>query len=167
MDLLNEADRLSALRELDLLDTPPDQRLDKLTALARDAFQTEMALITVIDQDHQWFKAKLGMEGEGSPREHAFCAHTIKESGPMVVLDAQNDPRFVDNPYVTGAPHVRFYAGAPIILKNGAAIGALCVVDTRPRENFRALETRVLEELAELVTERIERLQGRRGESAG
>lgn len=167
MTLLSEAERLAILRELDLLDTPPDQRLDRLTALARETFQTSMALVTIIDEHRQWFKSKQGIDGEETPREHAFCAHTIQAPGPLVVLDAQKDPRFADNPFVTGDPHVRFYAGAPIVLKNGAAIGALCVVDERPRETFRTIERRVLEELAELVTRQIEKLQEQEKEGGG
>ena len=164
-DPLTEAERLAALRELELLDTPPDKRLDRITALARETFQTEMALVTLIDEHRQWFMSKQGIDGEETPREHAFCAHTIQNPGPMVVLDAQSDPRFAANPFVTGDPHVRFYAGAPIVLDGGAAIGALCVVDSHPREEFRTVERRVLVEMAELVTRQIEKL--REGESSG
>ncbi|HEY4372836.1 MAG TPA: GAF domain-containing protein [Burkholderiales bacterium] len=152
--LLSEEERLAVLRDLRILDTAPDQRLDKLTALAANVFQCPIALVTLIDEHRQWFKSRQGIEGSETPREYAFCATTIQRPVPLIVLDATQDERFQANPYVTGEPGVRFYAGAPVIVDN-AALGAVCVVDRQPHERVTDGEMDILRQLAALVAERI------------
>lgn len=129
----NEPERLKALHELRLLYTPPEDTYDSIVKLAREMFGVSIALISLIDKDVQWFKAACGLSVAGTPREQAFCNYTIMGSEPFVVEDAHADPRFRDNPLVTGEPFIRFYAGAPITLQNGARIGSLCLIDTEPR----------------------------------
>jgi PAS domain S-box-containing protein len=131
----NEPQRLDALRQLGLLDTPAEAAFDDVTLLAAHVCQTPIALITLVDRDREWFKSRVGMEAKELPREAAFCAHTILQPDELLeVPDALADPRFADNPMVTGAPGVRFYAGAPLVTREGQALGALCVLDTRPRQ---------------------------------
>jgi diguanylate cyclase (GGDEF)-like protein/PAS domain S-box-containing protein len=128
-----ERARLDALRELGVLDTPPEQPFDDLAALAALVCQAPIALVSLVDADRQWFKARCGLDTEETPRELAFCAHAIEQSGVFEVPDAQVDPRFCANPLVTGEPHIRFYAGAPLVGRHGFRYGTLCVIDTVPR----------------------------------
>ncbi|MDQ8038255.1 MAG: sensor domain-containing diguanylate cyclase [Pedobacter sp.] len=130
----DELARLATLRKYDVLDTPPEQAFDDAVKLASVICGTPIALVTLIDESRQWFKAKIGLDGTETERDHAFCAHAILEpQHVMVVPDATQDPRFVDNPYVTGDPEVRFYAGAPLVSPSGHAMGTLCVIDSAPR----------------------------------
>lgn len=129
----DEAERLAALYEHALLDTPPDPALDTLTQAASDLLDVPIALISLVDADRQWFKSRVGLDTPETPREHAFCAHAIQTPDLFVVEDAWADIRFFDNPLVTGDPHVRFYAGAPVRSREGHALGTLCVIDRRPR----------------------------------
>lgn len=125
--------RLEALRSYELLDTPPHPSFDAITEAARLAFDVDMAAISLIDEDRQWFKSSFGLDVRETPRSHAFCTHTIDETGPLVVEDTHLDPRFCDHPNVTGGLNLRFYAGAPLIDHEGFALGTLCVFDVRPR----------------------------------
>jgi len=135
---------------LQILDTDPEDRFDRLTRIAAAAFAVPIALVTLIDHDRQWFKAASGgMSGE-SPRDMSFCAHAILEDQVLIVPDALNDPRFADNPAVTGDSRVRFYAGCPLRLDNGAAVGTLCVADAHPRQ-FTKTQVQLLKDLARLV----------------
>ena len=139
-----EVARLRALRDCAILDTPPEAAFDDLVRIASAICEVPMGSVTLIDGDRQWFKARRGLEAAQTPREHSFCSHAIRDpERTMVVEDALDDPRFRDNPYVTGAPHVRFYAGAPL-LAGGQPVGAFCVMDARPRQlqdhQFDALE---------------------------
>lgn len=130
----NESSRLAALQTLLVMDTPPDQRLDQIVRFAAREYDVPIALITLLDADRQWFKASIGMGTTcQTSRDISFCGHTILRSEIMVVPDAKQDPRFQDNPLVDGAPHIRFYAGAPLILSSGYALGSLCIIDTAPR----------------------------------
>ena len=133
---LDEAGRLSALRGLDILDTGAEPGFDDIVALARALAGTEVALVTLIDSGRQWFKAKIGTDFTETPRSIAFCDTAIRGDETMVVPDATRDPRFADNPLVTGPPYVRFYAGAPIRTAAGHALGTVCVLDPRPRDDF-------------------------------
>jgi PAS domain S-box-containing protein len=130
----NEAARLAALRSLAILDTAPEEAFDELTALAASVCQAPMALISLVDEDRQWFKSRLGWSADATPRDASFCGHTILGRDLLVVPDAAADPRFADSPLVTGHAGVRFYAGAPLVTPDGHALGALCVMDRRPRE---------------------------------
>ncbi len=131
----NEKRRQLALRRFHILDTPREQSFDDLAQLAKLSCNAPMALITLIDEDRQWFKSCLGMEGTETPRDLAFCAHAIlRPENLLVVEDTHLDVRFSDHPAVTGEPYIRFYAGAPLITNEGDALGTLCVVDTEPRQ---------------------------------
>ena len=144
MPPVDEQARLAALRRYRILDTDPEPAFDDLTMLASHICGTPMALITLIDQDRQWFKSETGVGIRQTERSIAFCTHAIQHAGIMEVPDTREDDRFRDNPMVVGAPHIRFYAGAPLITPDGHALGTLCVVDTKPRrlteEQTRALD---------------------------
>lgn len=130
----NEAERLAALLDLGLHDTTGSPEFDAIANLAADVFDCPMALITLLGAEEQWFKAKHGLDADVSPRELAFCNHTILSREPLIVSDARTDARFWDNPLVLSDPNVVFYAGAPIALDDAHNLGTLCVVDTKPRE---------------------------------
>lgn len=130
----NEAERLQALRESGLLDTPPEKDFDDLAALAAQICGTPMALISLVDERRQWFKARVGLGATETPRESAFCAHALVDPGILVVPDATTDSRFAANPLVTGEPYIRFYAGAPLTTETGETLGTLCVIDRHTRE---------------------------------
>jgi len=129
----NEAARLAALYELLILDTPPEERFDKIALFAADEFDMPIVLVTLVDAERQWFKARVGTQVCETGRDVSFCSHAILHDEIMVVEDALQDPRFADNPLVTGAPHIRFYAGAPLALPSGLRLGTLCLIDRRPR----------------------------------
>lgn len=132
--LPNEASRLQTLAELQLLDTAGEPGYDALVRAAALGCEVPIALISLVDERRQWFKANHGLEGTTeTPRDVAFCAHAIAGSGVLEVPDALADPRFRDNPLVTGGPKIRFYAGVPLTLDNGDAMGSLCIIDQRPR----------------------------------
>jgi diguanylate cyclase (GGDEF)-like protein len=130
-----EEERIARLLGFDILDTAKDPLLDRLTQIASQITGTPVSLLTFIDRDRQWIKAKYGTEMEQTSRESSFCSHTIlnKNDDPLVVTDAEKDPRFATNPFVKGDPHIRFYAGIPLQAGDGLAIGSLCVIDTKPR----------------------------------
>ncbi|MDB5842122.1 MAG: diguanylate cyclase [Herminiimonas sp.] len=154
-----EQQRLAVLRSMCILDTPPDLALDRIVALAGRLLNVPIVLISLVDQNRQWFKARVGLDARETPRDQAFCAHAIREAGVMIVLDAAKDPRFKDNPLVTGPPYVRFYAGAPLKAQGGFKIGTLCAIDTRPRTAFSESEQSMLQEMAEMVMIRLENLR--------
>jgi len=131
----NETARLAALRAQQLLDSLPEQMFDDIVRVASNVCGTPIALISLVDENRQWFKAKVGLQASETPRDQAFCAHAILQPEvPLVVPDAKQDPRFAHNPLVTGSPDIRLYAGAPIISQSGHALGTVCVIDHEPRE---------------------------------
>lgn len=153
---LEESARLATLREYRILDTPVEAEFDAITAWARQLFAVPVALVSLVDKDRQWFKSHAGIDVEQAPRAAAFCDHAIR--GPetvMVVPDALQDPRFRDNPHVTGASSVRFYAGAPLVTPKGYALGTLCLIDSQPRA-FSPHEEALLRFLAEQVMQALE-----------
>jgi signal transduction histidine kinase/CheY-like chemotaxis protein len=129
-----EEARLEALRNLHLLDTPPEERFEQLTRIAMRALQTPMASVSLIDADRQWCKSSPGMAKPSVDRAISFCGHTILQSSPLVVPDATKDERFHDNPLVTENPHLRAYVGIPLYTEEGHAVGSFCVLDDKPRE---------------------------------
>jgi PAS domain S-box-containing protein len=149
-----EAERLDALRAYGVLDTPAEAAFDDLAALASRICGAPMAMISLVDRDRQWFKARVGLDLAETPREIAFCAHAILGKGVMVVGDALEDPRFASSPLVTGEPAIRFYAGAPLRTSDGHALGTLCVLDREARtlteEQSRSLEVLSREVVARL-----------------
>ena len=150
-----EADRLAALRRYKILDTEPERRFDDLALLASQICGTPMALISLVDRDRQWFKARVGVDVPQTPRDIAFCAHAIRQPDLFVVPDALQDARFRDNPLVLTDPHIRFYAGAPLITADGHALGTICVLDRKPRVLTQAQEA-ALEALKRQVVSQLE-----------
>jgi GAF domain-containing protein len=126
--------RVNALREYAIMDTTPETGFDDISRLTSFICDTPIATVTLLDLHRQWFKAKVGLDSSEGPIEHAFCAHTIKQEDLFIVPDAEKDDRFAQNPLVTGAPYIRFYAGAPLVTPEGVPIGTLCAIDRKPRE---------------------------------
>ena len=148
----NETERLDALRELNILDTLPEEHFDRVTSLAATVCETPTALITLIDEDRQWFKSCFGFDARETDLGSSFCIYVVDQGEMMVVENATEDPRFKDNPLVTGPPHIRFYAGAPLTTSDGVDIGTLCVIDYEPR-SFGDAERALLSELAAVVSD--------------
>nr|WP_301311645.1 response regulator [Azospirillum lipoferum] len=148
----DESSRQAVLESYCILDTPPEPGFDNITRLAQHFFRTRFAVVSLIDRDRQWLKSRVGLEATETHRDLAFCAHAILGDGVLVVPDATEDPRFAGNPMVTGEPHIRFYAGAPLVV-DGHKLGTLCVFDDAPRDGFDAREAETLTQLAQLVVD--------------
>jgi GAF domain-containing protein len=146
----SEARRLDALYALRVLDTPPEERFDRYTRIAAGLFDVPVALVSLIDRDRQWLKSRHGFDAVETPREVAFCAHTILDRAVLQVPDALQDARFADNPVVAGPPRFRFYVGAPLAAPDGSLVGSLCLIDSRPRE-LDPKQLTLLRDLADLV----------------
>lgn len=129
----NENERLVALQSLNILDTPFEERFDRITRFASQLFDVPIALVSLIDQDRQWFKSAQGLDVRETSRAISFCGHTILSRHIMSTADARVDERFFDNPLVLGEPYIRFYAGCPLLAEDGNALGTLCLIDRRPR----------------------------------
>lgn len=160
----NEAARLDALRRLDILDTPGDAALDALTEQAALVCNAPAAVISLVDARRQWFKARVGVDSDETCRSQAFCAYAILSDELLVVPDATLDPRFSDNELVLGPPHIRAYAGAPLILKNGHRVGTLCVIHFEPT-HLSADQLKTLRGLAKKVVLKLEQRAERHARS--
>jgi diguanylate cyclase (GGDEF)-like protein len=147
---VDEERRLAALHALNLLDTEPEERFDRITRLAQRVFGASMATFSMIDADRQWFKSEVGAADKEDPRDISFCAHAILEPHTTVVEDARYDKRFHDNPLVTGDPNIRFYAGHPVSGPGGEVLGTLCVIDDKPRTR-EEFDVEALAEFAAMV----------------
>ena len=139
----DDSTRQAALDSLKILNTPPEERFDRITRLAKQLFGVETAAISLIDHDRQWFKSKIGLEPQETLRSVAFCDVTIRESKNFTVPDASQDSRFQNNPLVTGDPNIRFYAGYPLETPSGERVGALCIFDPHPRVFTEAEEVQL------------------------
>jgi GAF domain-containing protein len=155
----NEAERLAALKEYRVLDTGTEQSYDDITTLAAHICQVPIAMISLVDEARQWFKARVGMTHVQTPREIAFCAHTILQREPFIVRDTKKDRRFVNNTLVTGEPYIRFYAGFPLVNQEGLAVGTLCAIDRKPRalsaKQEKAMQALVRQVVALLEVRRV------------
>jgi GAF domain-containing protein len=153
----NEEERLKALHDLDLLDTEPEEEFDELVRRAAEATGAPIAVITLVDEARQWFKARVNLELESTDRDLAFCAHAILTPDDLTIVpDTREDERFNDNLLVTEDPNIRFYAGAPIFTPDGFPIGTLCVIDAAPR-GLSDEQADQLRALAHEVSTQIER----------
>ncbi len=146
---------MEALHRMELLDTPAEEPFDRITRLAKSVLDTPIVVVSLVDANRQWFKSKQGLDASETPRDVAFCDHTIRRSEPMVIRDARLDERFADNPLVVGEPGIRFYAGVPLRTKDGHNIGTLCAIDLQPR-TISSQHLTVLEDLARLVVDEME-----------
>jgi GAF domain-containing protein len=151
----SEAKRLKVLWQYEVLDTVPEEVFDDLTELAARICEAPIALISLVDENRQWFKSKFGTTVSETSRDVSFCAHAIMQTGLFIVPDATKDERFANNPLVTSDPKIRFYAGAPLITPDGHALGTLCVVDKVPRE-LRPEQKQALTILARHVVSQLE-----------
>jgi len=154
----DEHTRLETLRSLKLLDTSPSERFDRLTRIARRMFGVPVSLVSLVDDNRQWFKSRQGLDATETPRDISFCGHAILGDDIFIVPDATKDNRFVDNPLVTDDPNIRFYAGVPLRVSNGSKIGTLCIIDEQPRE-FSEEDLELLRDLAEMAQQEIAAVQ--------
>lgn len=129
----DEITRQITLDSLNILDTPPVEQLDRVTRLAAGYFKVTTALVSLVDDNRQWFLSRFGLDATETPRNISFCGHAILQNDTFIVPDAKKDERFGDNPLVTGKPFIRFYAGQPVYSKQGFALGTLCLIDDTPR----------------------------------
>jgi GAF domain-containing protein len=155
MQMKDEGARTAALQKYAILDTEPEQAFDDLVLLASFICKTPIALISLVDENRQWFKSRVGLSVSETPREIAFCAVAIQQPDVFIVPDTLNDERFRNNPLVTSEPHIRFYAGAPLINEEGYALGTICVIDRTPRQ-FGPSQQAALKALSRLVLAQLE-----------
>jgi len=147
---IDEKLRLQTLQSLHILNTHAEERFDRLTRMAKRIFGVPIALVSLVDANRQWFKSCIGLDASETPRDISFCGHAILGSEVFVIPDTAADPRFSDNPLVTGYPHIRFYAGCPLVAANGQKLGTLCVIDQNPR-SFGQEDAEMLRDLAAMV----------------
>lgn len=152
-----ELSRLGKLAEYQVLDTPPEKEFDEIVQVAASLLGTPMSTVSLIDRGRRWFKARYGVDVAETPREHAFCAHAIQGDNVYVINDATKNPLFAENPFVTGAPDIRFYPGVPLITSDNFRLGTLCVIDTAPRDGgLRSDQEKTLTLLARIVLNTME-----------
>jgi diguanylate cyclase (GGDEF)-like protein len=154
----NESARLDTLRALNILDTLPEERFDRLTRLAKRLFDVPIALVSLVDADRQWFKSCVGMAASETSRDVSFCAHALLDDEILMVPDTLADVRFHDNPLVTDNPNIRFYAGCPLTVPNGSKLGTLCLIDTKPR-GLDEEERELLRDLAHMAEQELVAVQ--------
>lgn len=145
--MFDERRRQAALEELGILDTPPDERVDRVARLAKEMFGVPMVSVSLIDRDRQWRKSQIGLGGNEAPRQDSFCDYTVSQDRTVVVEDASTTDLFAENPFVTGDPHLRFYAAHPLHAPGGEPVGTLCVLDTEPH-TFTDAQQDLLRDLA-------------------
>jgi len=151
----DENERLQVLRSLDILDTPAEERFDRLTRIANRLFGVPIALVSLVDENRQWFKSSVGLDASETPRNISFCGHAILGDEIFVVNDAVSDKRFADNPLVLNNPNIRFYAGCPLKSLNGSKLGTMCLIDREPK-GFSKNDRSILQDLASMVEREIE-----------
>lgn len=154
----NESVRIDTLRSLNILDTPSEERFDRLTRLAKRLFAVPIALVSLIDVNRQWFKSCIGLDISETPRHISFCGHAILGDEILIIPDATLDDRFHDNPLVTGEPKIRFYAGFPLAIGNGSKVGTLCLIDHHPR-TLSDDEQELLHDLGHLAEQELAAIQ--------
>jgi diguanylate cyclase (GGDEF)-like protein len=154
----NEAERLHALKTLQILDTPRDERFDRVTRIAKRMFGVSISLVTMVDADRQWFLSKQGLDINETPKDISFCAHAINSEDLFIIPNATEDERFADNPLVTGPPNIRFYAGYPLKIRKGLNIGTLCILDQKPRI-MEEEDQQLLKDLGAMVEQEIKSIQ--------
>lgn len=154
----DEETRLNTLKSLDVLDTDPEERFDRLTRMSRRLFGVPIALVSLIDENRQWFKSCVGLDVSETPRDISFCGHAILGSDIFVIPDAAKDERFADNPLVVNEPNIRFYAGCPLKSHNGSKLGTLCIIDREPR-NLTEEDLETLRDLASMVERELAAVQ--------
>tara|TARA_B110000902_G_scaffold263596_1_gene343009 strand:+ start:1864 stop:2823 length:960 start_codon:yes stop_codon:yes gene_type:complete len=154
----DEVARLETLRSLDVLDTPQEERFDRLTRMAKRLFNVPIALVSLVDENRQWFKSCVGLPVSETPRDISFCGHAILGEGVFIIPDATADDRFHDNPLVIDDPNIRFYAGCPLRALNGGQMGTLCIIDDKPRD-FDEHDLSALKDLAAMAEQELAALQ--------
>lgn len=177
----DEFARLERLRSLEILDTPPEERFDRLTRMAKKLFDVPIALVSLVDENRQWFKSCMGLDVSETPRDISFCGHSILGDEPFVIPNASEDERFADNPLVLDEPNIQFYAGCPLKALDGRKLGTLCIIDRKPRylakddletlvdlasmaeREFSALQLATMDELTNISNRRGFRLLAQHG----
>jgi diguanylate cyclase (GGDEF)-like protein len=154
----NETQRLETLKSLGRLKTTPDERFDRLTRLASHVFDVPVAMVSLVDENIQWFKSCHGLDVTHTSRDVSFCGHAILGDDAFVIEDATTDSRFADNPLVTGEPHIRFYAGFPLRYLNGTKLGTLCLIDHQPRQ-LEKRERQILKDIASIAESELQALE--------
>lgn len=153
----DEQSRLQALRSIDVLDTLPEERFDRLTRMAKRMFRVPIALVSLVDENRQWFKSRIGLDASETSRDVSFCGHAILDNEIFIIPNTTEDQRFADNPLVVNDPNIRFYAGCPITL-NGHKLGTLCIIDQKPR-SFEKEDIEALRDLASMVERELAAVQ--------
>lgn len=154
----DEHERIEDLRSLNILDTPSEERFDRLTRMAKRMFKVPIALVSLVDENRQWFKSCVGLEVSETARDISFCGHAILGDDVFIIPETYEDERFMDNPLVLNAPHIRFYAGCPLTLPNSRKIGTLCIIDVEPR-HLEEEDLDLLRDLASMVESEINAVQ--------
>ncbi|KHT40866.1 sensor domain-containing diguanylate cyclase [Vibrio sinaloensis] len=150
----NEEQRIADLQGLNILDTEPEERFDRVTRLAKRLLDVPIAVVSLVDSNRQWFKSCLGLDATETPRSISFCGHAILGDEPFIIPDAKQDTRFMGNPLVENEPHIRFYAGIPLVYHDNSKLGTLCVIDTKPRE-LQPHEVQDLVDLAKIAEQEL------------